>query len=198
MNELDIILLAIILVGIIVGWRRGLVRVLISIVGLYITVVILGYISRPLGDLLSVGFGRLGIGLGTIGMRNFVYFVALIGITIVVEVASRNSFEATRIRSIGVLDNVLGALVGVFYGMLWASLLLAPVQYSVAREVSPWTTAVSGSALVPTLNRVFQTAVMGVVSIFFFGNVPEILRNSVSQRVAYLLYFLPPNLYPFV
>jgi uncharacterized membrane protein required for colicin V production len=198
MNELDVILIAIILAGIVVGWRRGLVRVFISIAGIYVTVIVAGYVYKPMGDTLAEGFGRLGIGIGTIGAHNFSYLVAVIVMTVVVELTSRNTFEETRIGAVGVLDNVLGAVVGVFYGMLWASLFLVPSQYSVARESSSWSTAVFESALVPTLNRVFQNIVLNVVSIFFIGGVPELYRNHVSQRVAYLFQSLTSLRFPFV
>jgi len=198
MNELDIILIVIILAGIVIGWRRGLIRVLISIASIYIIVIVAGYVYRPVGDTLAGGLGRLGIREGTTGAQNFAYIVALIALTLVSELGSRNSFEATRIRSLGVLNNVLGALAGIIFGMLWASLFLVPLQYSAAREASPWANAIYESTLVPTLNRVFQSAVLDIVSIFFINGVPAVYRNSVSTRVASLLRLLATNRYPFV
>lgn len=198
MNELDIILIVIILVGIVIGWRRGLIRVLISIASIYIIVIVAGYAYKPIGDTLVGGLGRLGIGVGTIGAHNFAYIVVVIALTVVFELGARNSFEATHIRSLGSFDNVLGALAGIIYGMLWASLFLVPLQYSAAMEASPWTNAIYNSTLVPTLNRVFQSAVLDVVSIFFINGVPAIYRNSVSTRVVSLLRPLASNRYPFV
>jgi uncharacterized membrane protein required for colicin V production len=187
MNQLDIILIVIILAGIVIGWRRGLIRMLVSIASIYIIVIVAGYAYKPVGDTLVGGLGRLGIYVGTVGAHNFAYIVVVIALTVAFELASRNSFEATQIRSLGVLDNVLGVLVGIFYGMLWASLFLVPLQYSAATEASPWANAISGSTLAPTLNRVFQSAVLDIVSIFFINGVPALYRNSVSIKVFSLL-----------
>ena len=186
MNELDVVLIGIILAGMIIGWRRGLIRVLISIASIYIIVIVAGYAYKPIGDTLVGGLGRLGIYVGTVGAHNFSYIVVVIALTVASELASRNSFEATQISSLGVFDNVLGVLVGIFYGMLWASLFLVPLQYSAASEASPWASAISGSTLVPTLNSVFQTAVLDIVSIFFINGVPALYRNPVSVQVSSL------------
>jgi uncharacterized membrane protein required for colicin V production len=185
-NELDLILIFIILLCVFIGWRRGVVRVLFSIAGIYATVIVVGYLYATVGDILSRAANRIGIGLGVTQAEILTYVVVLIAMTVVVELLSRNTFEETRIRSIGVLDKILGATVGILYGMLWASLFLVLIQYSVAQTGDTWTTALYGSSLVPTLNRFFQTAVLDVVSIFFTGGVPELFLNRVSQRLVYL------------
>jgi uncharacterized membrane protein required for colicin V production len=189
-NELDIILVFIVLVGVGVGYRRGLVRVFISTVGIYFTVVVAGYVYRPVGDTISGGLDRLGIGVGQIGAHNFSYIVAVIAMTIVVELVSRSTFELTRIRAVGRLDNVLGAVLGIFYGALWASLFLLPGQYSVAVSNSSWRPALNQSELMPIFNSVFQNAVLDVVSFLFIDGVPLLFLNSESSRVSALLPML--------
>ena len=110
--------------------------------------------------------------------------------TVVVELLSRNTFVETRIQSMGVLDSVFGGLLGIIYGMLWASLFLVPSQYSVARAGDTWSTALYGSTLAPVLNNLFQHAVLDIVSIFFTDGIPELYRNRVTQRLSYLLFDL--------
>ena len=46
MNELDYLLLIIVVVGAAIGLRRGLIRVLISTVGIYLAVIVAGYAYR--------------------------------------------------------------------------------------------------------------------------------------------------------
>ena len=167
MNELDYIIVFIVLLGVGIGLRRGLIRVLISIVGIYATVLVAGYFYKPVGNTISGAFDRVGIDIGLTGAHNFSYFVAVLAMTLIVELVSRSTFEGTRLRSFRTLDTLLGAVVGVFYGALWASLFLVPGQYSGA-----WITAVNQSALVPTLNGVFRDAVLDVVGIFFLNGTP--------------------------
>jgi uncharacterized membrane protein required for colicin V production len=188
-NELDLILIFIVLVGVGIGLRRGLVRVLISTIGIYLTVIVTGYAYEPMGDTLSGSLGELGIKVGKVEAHNFCFLLVVVAMTVAVELISRSTFEETRIRTLWRLDNVLGGLAGVFYGALWASLFLVPVQYSVAETAGAWSRAVSGSTLVPTLNRVFVNGVLDLVSIFFLDGTPELYLNRISQRVTDLFLF---------
>jgi uncharacterized membrane protein required for colicin V production len=174
MNELDFILLFVILVGIAIGMRRGLIRVLLSIVGIYFTVLVAGYVYDPMADTLTDG-----LGLGITMMTNFSYLVILVATTVAVEVASRSFFEGTRIVSIGALDNLLGGIVGILYGALWASLLLVPAQFGVATTGGVWTDAIRGSTLVPILNDIFRTVVLDVVRILFIDGIPPLYWPSL-------------------
>ena len=186
MNQLDIILLFIIVVSVATGLRRGLIRVLISVLGIYVTVVFVGYAHRPMGDTVAGGLAEVGIHLSAVAARNLAFVVLVIAMTVVVELVSRSTFADTRIRSLAALDGLLGGLVGVFYGALWASLFLVPSQYSVALIGGVWSGALSDSTLVPILNRTFNVAVLDVVRILFINGVPQLYRNSVSARVAAL------------
>lgn len=184
MNELDFILIFIILLCVFIGWRRRFVRVCISIVGLYATVIVIGYLYGPLSDIGRRAFNRLGLGdMGITQSEILTYIILLVVITVTVELLSRNTFVETYILSIGILDPILGAVVGIFYGLFWASLFLVPSQFSVAQTGDTWTVTLYGSTLVPILNDFFQTAVLDVVSIFFTRGVPELFRNKVSVNL---------------
>jgi uncharacterized membrane protein required for colicin V production len=185
-NELDYLLIFIVLIGVAVGLRRSFIRVLISIVGMYVTVVVAGYAYQPMGNTLTGAMARVGIEVGSIEAHNFMFLAVVIAMTVAVEVVSRATFEETRIPSLRVVDNLLGGLVGVYYGALWASFFLVPAQYSVARTVGSWTTAIVQSNLAPTLNQVFQGAVLDIVGIFFIDGIPELYHNPFAESEAYL------------
>lgn len=186
MNELDYILIFIILIGVAIGLRRCFVRVLISIIGIYITVIVAGYAYQPMGDTVTGAAARVGIELGSTEAHNFIFLVVVIAMTVTVEWVSRLTFEETHIPTLRGIDNLLGGVVGIYYGVLWASLFLVPAQYSVARTGGTWTTAVLQSNLVPTMNQVFQGAVLNIVSIFFIDGTPELYLNPISERVVLL------------
>jgi uncharacterized membrane protein required for colicin V production len=195
-NQLDYLLIMLILVGVAVGLRRGLIRTLISIVGIYFAVLVAGYAYAPIGEIVSNGLGRLGIALGIIPAHNLMYAVFVIAMLVLAEVLSLYTFEETRISSLRGLDNLLGGLVGVVYGALLVSLFLAPIQYGVAHGAGAWTSALLGSQLVPRLNRLFRDAVLDVVSILFVNGIPEIYANSVTRTLSNLPYHLLLRLYP--
>jgi uncharacterized membrane protein required for colicin V production len=191
MNELDLILLFVILLGLSIGLRRGFIRVLISIVGIYFAVAVAGYLYDTMGRVLSDAFG-----LGSVMTFNFSYLVILIVVTAVVEIVSRVTFEDTRLPRLGRVDNLLGGMVGIGYGALWASLLLIPFQFS--RE---WLTAIRGSAFLPNLNAFFWTAILNPLSFLFeiggncsycIDGIPELYYWGVPYRTALLLIDLPP------
>lgn len=197
MNELDYILLLIVVGGIGIGLRRGFVRVLISTIGIYFTVIVAGYAYEPIGDTLSSALSDVSINLSVTAAHNVIYILAVVAMTVAVELVSRSTFEETHIRSLRGLDNLLGGLVGVFYGALWASLFLVPAQYGIARGGTGWSTAVLQSTLVPRLNQVFGTIVLDAVGILFIGGTPELFLNGVSQRVSSIFLDLAsiPSLY---
>jgi uncharacterized membrane protein required for colicin V production len=186
-NQLDYILIFIILLGIGTGLRRGFVRVLVSIVGIYFTVIVAGYAYKPIGDIVTNALGEIGFRISAVAAHNFVYIVVVIAMTVAEELISRMTFEETRIESLRGFDNLLGGLVGVFYGVLWASLFLVPSQYGVSRGGLAWRAAILQSTLAPQLNQLFQSAVLDIVSILFIKGTPELFLNSISQRVSILL-----------
>jgi uncharacterized membrane protein required for colicin V production len=194
-NQLDYLLISIILAGVGVGLRRGLIRILISSVGIFFAVVVAGYAYAPIGKILSNGLGRLSIDLGIVPAHNLVWGIFVIAMLVLAEVLSRYTFEETRIRSLRGLDYLLGGIAGVFYGALLASLFLVPSQYGVARGGGAWTTALFESKLVPTLNGLFRDTVLDVVSILFVNGIPEIYLNSITRTLSHLPHNLLPHLY---
>jgi hypothetical protein len=124
--------------------------------------------------------------VGNVGAHNFSYLVVVIAMTVVVELISKNTFEATSLRVAPSLDKLLGAGVGVLYGALWASLFMVPWQYNVAETGGAWTTAVLESNLVPTLNNIFVNGVLDIAGIFFVDGTPKLFLNPISSRVSSL------------
>ena len=159
------------------SWRRLLI---------YATVLVAGYFYKPVGDTISGAFDRVGIDVGLTGSHNFSYLVAVVAMTVVVELVSRGTFEGTRLRSLKALDTPMGGIVGVLYGALWASLFLVPGQYTAARTGGAWVSAVNQATFVPTLNSVFRDVVLDVVGIFFLNGTPELFINAVFEQVSHL------------
>lgn len=171
MNALDLILLFVIVVCVAISFRRGLIRVLISILGMYVTVLVAGYLYDTIGWTLSDAFG-----LSLTSMHNFAYLLVVVVVTVVVEILSIAVFEDTRILSLRKLDNLLGGLVGIFYGVLWAAILLVMIKYGVGRTGGTWTDFVLTSTLLPDINNIFDTTVLNIVRPLFLGDFPIIYQ----------------------
>lgn len=171
MNALDLILLVVVMVGAAISYRRGLIRTLISIFGMYVTVIIAGYFYDNIGWTMADAFG-----LGLTTMHNLAFLLILVVVTAIVEVVSYAVFEETSIPSLRKLDNLLGSLAGIFFGALWAAILLVPIQYGIVRTGGTLTDFVLGSTLVPNLNSMFDTAVLKIARPLFVDGIPKIYQ----------------------
>jgi uncharacterized membrane protein required for colicin V production len=178
MNGLDFILALVILIGVIIGLRRALLRVLISIVGIYFTVLVAAYVYHPMGWTLSEALNDLNPAFdpGKTAMYNISYLIIVACMTAIVELASASYLEDTHIPVLGRVDHLLGGVAGILYGALWASLLLMPVQYGIARSGGSWTSAVRQSDLVPILNEVFRNGVLEVVRLLLLDGIPPLYQ----------------------
>jgi uncharacterized membrane protein required for colicin V production len=169
MNELDFVLLFVILLGVVAGLRRCLVRLLISVVGMYFIILVAGYLYDVIGWTLADAFN-----LGLTGMHNFSYLLVVVIMTFIVELISYKFFEATQLLSLRKLDNLLGGVVGVFYGALWAAIVLILIQYGIVRTGGSLRPFVEQSTLAPNLNAMLDQAVFNILRPLFTDGLPNI------------------------
>jgi uncharacterized membrane protein required for colicin V production len=175
MNELDFVLLFIILLGVVVGWRRCLIRQLISVAGMYPTLLIAGYLYDIMGWTIADAFG-----IGLTSMHNFSFVLVVAIMTFIWELLSYKFFEGTRLPALHKLDNLLGGMVGIFYGALWAATMLILIQYSITRTGGSLETFVQESTLTPDLNSMLDQAVLKVLNPLFTGDLPKMYQAIYS------------------
>jgi membrane protein required for colicin V production len=118
MNWLDIVIAVFILISVFGGLRAGVIKVLFSIAGLIIGVVLAGRYSEALGDKLSF-----------ISDPNTAGIVAFVLIMLVVMIAaSILAFVIKKIASavlLGWIDKLGGAVLGLLLGMIFAGAILS-------------------------------------------------------------------------
>jgi len=171
MNELDYVLLFIILLGVVIGLRRCLIRLLISIVGMYLAILVAGYLYDIMGWTLADAFG-----IGLTSMHNFSFVLVVVVMTFILELLSYKFFEGTQLPVLHKLDNLLGGMVGIFYGALWAAIVLILIQYGITRTGGTLEHYVRESTLVPNLNSMLDQAVFNILNPLFTGGLPEMYR----------------------
>jgi membrane protein required for colicin V production len=117
MNWLDIVIALFFIVSIIGGIRAGIVKILFSIAGLIIGVVLAGAYSESLGDKL-----------GFISDHKTAGIVAFVIIMLVVMiVATILAFVIKKVASavlLGWVDKLGGAVLGLVLGMIFAGAIL--------------------------------------------------------------------------
>jgi len=120
LTALDIIVILLILAGGILGWLRGFVCEVLSLLAWFLAIVALRYLYEPVHSLLvrPVGTGA-----------SVVAFVLVFGLVFLGgKLASRRLGSRVRQSVVGPLDRVLGAGFGALKGLIGATLLFLAVN----------------------------------------------------------------------
>lgn len=118
MHWLDIILLVLLVIPTFVGLRKGLIKAVLSLVGLIIGVVLAGHLYKPVSGMF-----------GFISNENVAYILAFLLILALVMLAAfllaRLLKSIISITMLGWVDHVGGALLGLLSGFIFLSAILA-------------------------------------------------------------------------
>lgn len=118
---IDIILLAIIALGVVRGFLRGLVRQLASLVGLVAGLLIARALYASVGEYLSVQ-----IGTSVKVSQVIAFFLIWIAVPLLLSVVAFLLTKALQIIQLGFLNRLLGALLG---GLKYALVLSLMLQF---------------------------------------------------------------------
>ena len=121
---IDIIILAVLAIGLIRGFMRGLVRQLASLVGLVAGLLIARALYEGVGDYLSVQMGT-SVGLSQV----IAFFLIWIAVPLVLSVVAFLLTKALQIIQLGFINRLLGAALGILKYALVLSLLLQLMAY---------------------------------------------------------------------
>lgn len=109
MNWLDVILGLVFAGGIAAGYRQGIIRQALSLGAIVCAIILATYLHVPLAAWLAFMRPRTrGIILETAA-----FLLLVVGITIALEVIQRRTLRHSRLVSIGILDQIGGALVAL-------------------------------------------------------------------------------------
>ncbi len=124
-GAMDFLLVLIFLALCVVSAVQGLIRSLFSLLVAFLATVAAGLLYPYMATFVSA------IGGKTPTLTHFVVFwILFVGATVALEIALRKGFPDTRLPSLGFLDNVLGILPGILWGLIVISLLLFSMGYA--------------------------------------------------------------------
>ncbi len=125
---IDIILVAVFVLQVIFGWKRGLTGVVLGIARIAISLILALLLGPTIGKSVGDGGALSGI-LGYIAVFVVTYVVATIIMAIVKKI---------KIPIISTLDKLFGILIGVVLGIITISLISVPLHslLSTLSEVS--------------------------------------------------------------
>jgi uncharacterized membrane protein required for colicin V production len=128
MNWLDIILVLLFSAGVLVGYRQGLLREVMSLAAVACGLILGTYFHVPLAAFFTFTFP--GAEMATTDTAAFLLAVVLL-IT-ALEVLQRRVIPETRLLSIGVFDRIGGLLVAVFTVILQLSIVVLVLRFCVS------------------------------------------------------------------
>ena len=122
LTALDIIVILLVGAGLVVGWLRGFVAELLSLIAWFLAIVALRYLHEPVRDLL-VG------PVGTVAGAAVLAFAIVFGLVFLAgKLASRRLGARVRNSVVGPVDRLLGAGFGALKGLIGATLLFLVVS----------------------------------------------------------------------
>jgi len=118
MHWLDIILLVLLFIPTFIGLRRGLIKTVLSLVGLIIGVVLAGNFYKPVSNIF--GF------ISNESVAHILAFLLILALVMVVALLlARLLKSVVSITMMGWVDNVGGAVLGFLSGFIFLSAILA-------------------------------------------------------------------------
>ncbi len=197
MNALDLLIMVVLLIGMLLGFVRGLMREVIGLFSLYITTLIAAFAYRAVGKFFKLISPRL-----TQEASESLAFLALMLLiynfffwSIYLPYKERRERRAWRIKRAEALKPILGMLdkaggLGLSFALtcLWIGLGLLITDFVV--RVDTWylpnlegirvvlLDAIDGSGLVPVFRQALSIALLTMQPWFIpFGGLPPILQQ---------------------
>jgi len=135
MNWLDIALVILLLIPAFIGLKAGIIKILLTVAGVIVGVVLAGRLSGPLGERLTF--------ISSPGTAKVVAFVfILVAVVVLAAVAAFLLRKVVSAILLGWVDKLVGAVLGLLLGAIfWGAILTMWVNF-----LGPGDT-ITGSAL---------------------------------------------------
>ena len=118
MNAVDVVIIIYLGLSIVIGFARGLIRTLLSIIGTIVGILLASHFYKQLGDILTFISNR--------DFANIVAFIVILlvvmGIATLIALVLRSIIKAIML---GWIDKLGGAVLGLILGALSVSAILA-------------------------------------------------------------------------
>lgn len=172
---LDMLILFAVVGGVLLNLRRGFIRALVGLFMLFLAMTFSALLYNPIiywfsNVMEKPGSGRTG--------GAFVFAGLLIVFYAVLEVIVSRNYPQLRLRRLGVLDNILGVLVGVVWSLLAISLVLMVMDFAaitIGAQLAFIADLLRTSLLTKVFRAFFQIP-LAPIRLLFPGGLPEVLQ----------------------
>jgi uncharacterized membrane protein required for colicin V production len=171
---IDLLVLLGLVGGILQGLRRGLAQQFMSVAMLFLATTFSSLFYPAILGLFA-GFSSAAASSGT--GNAIVFFGLLVAFYAILEYTLHRNYPGLRIKALGQVGNILGAVVGFFWAMLGISLLLLIVDYTANTLGGPasfFSELLSTSYLTLLFRQFFNIPLAGLRLLFPYG-LPDVL-----------------------
>lgn len=161
LNPFDVLIVFALLASVALGFVRGLVRMILSLVVLYIAAVAAMTAYVPVGNWLRT---IIGLPLSISHALSFLFVLALVSTA--VNVVLRRTYKHTELPGIRQVDQLGGMIVGFFVGVVWIGFALLVIAFflgaSLGRDAGAQLAMVTyfrRSTLIPIFYRILPVTV---------------------------------------
>jgi membrane protein required for colicin V production len=156
LNPFDVLIVLALLAGVALGFVRGLVRMILSLLVLYLAAVAAMTLYTSLGNWLRVVAG-LPLSLS----QSLSFLVILILISAAINFVLRRTYKHTELPGVRQIDQLGGMIVGFFLSVVWIGLSILIIAFflraSLGQEAPIQQTVIGyfrRSSLIPVFYRV--------------------------------------------
>ena len=171
---IDLLVLLGLVGGLLQGLRRGLAQQFLAVVMLFLATAFASLLYPVVINLFAGFTGNAGSNrTGSV----IVFFGLLVAFYALLEYTLHRNYPGLRIKMLGQVGNILGAVVGFFWAMLGISLLLLILDYSASILGGPASFVnelLRTSYMVPLFRQFFNIPLAGLRPLFPYG-LPEVL-----------------------
>ena len=164
------------------GYTRGIVRAVLTVVILYVTTGLSALLYRGVAPFVNailqvISFSNLEASVDDPagrGAQAFTFVLLAAVIWVILELFVRAFFQVTSLPEVGILDNLGGALVHIGIGILITSLLFSAYGYGRDRPIH------DRALLRPQFNQVLY--VLNSTQSFWFSDPPPLYTYDLDAR----------------
>ena len=161
LNPFDVLIALALLAGVALGFVRGLVRMALSLLVLYVAAVLALTLHRPAGNWIIYLFG-----LPRNVSQGMAFILILILTSVIINFVLRRTYKDTELPGIRQIDQLGGLVIGFLVTCIWIGLVILVVAFLLRTPVSDeatfqmnLTAYFRSSALIPIFYRILPIAV---------------------------------------
>lgn len=180
-RPIEFVPLIIIVYATAVGYSRGIVRGILTLIILYIATAVAALFYRAaapytyaVGEVITLNMEASVEDAAPLGAQAFAFVLLTVIFWLLLELIGRATFQTPNLPQIGVLDNLGGVLIHLAVGVLVASLLFNAIGYGRSRPKH------DGASLRRTFNQVLY--VHYSTQSFWFQSPPPIYTYDLNAR----------------